>query len=338
MGLKFRCKTCGEDVVVRFLKVGEAAECKNCGASNPVPESAQSADDETAAAYQSRASGAALLGPTPNVDAPQKPSVNHSVYANLNIDSLKRFALVVVKIACGISLAALIVGLGVWAVSTHNERSKAAENAQLATLKVWPDATGSKQFANATFHLRTVWRDGEIYYQFEVKGYPPILAQARRKSSAVFFIRFLDKDGFKLFEHTLPLSEMLGNIGLDDQPTGLSWEGDESITANLYRSAGTWNFAYAGFPETSEVKPEPSSARPSTARVPAPTIKPKWQDVSLWRGLSRGNSKGEVRRILGEPTKIEEFSSRTTWHYGGYPTRGELEFGQDGTLRSWQEP
>ena len=53
MGLKFRCKTCGEDVVVRFLKVGEAAECKNCGASNPVPESAESADDETAVSYQS---------------------------------------------------------------------------------------------------------------------------------------------------------------------------------------------------------------------------------------------------------------------------------------------
>ena len=55
MGLKFQCKTCGEDVVVRFLKVGEAAECKTCGASNPVPESAESTDDETAASYQSRA-------------------------------------------------------------------------------------------------------------------------------------------------------------------------------------------------------------------------------------------------------------------------------------------
>mgnify|MGYP001571684531 CR=1 FL=1 len=65
MGLKFRCKACGEDVVVRFLKVGEAAECKTCGASNPVPESAESADDETAAPYQSRARGAVILSPAP---------------------------------------------------------------------------------------------------------------------------------------------------------------------------------------------------------------------------------------------------------------------------------
>ena len=54
MGLKFLCKTCGEDIVVRFLKVGEAAKCKNCGASNPVPASAESIDDKTATAYQSQ--------------------------------------------------------------------------------------------------------------------------------------------------------------------------------------------------------------------------------------------------------------------------------------------
>lgn len=55
MALKFRCRTCGKDIVIRFLKVGEAAECKNCGASNPVPESAESADDETVLSYQSSA-------------------------------------------------------------------------------------------------------------------------------------------------------------------------------------------------------------------------------------------------------------------------------------------
>ena len=48
MALKFQCKNCGEDIAVRFLKVGEAAECRNCGASNSVPESAESIDDEAA--------------------------------------------------------------------------------------------------------------------------------------------------------------------------------------------------------------------------------------------------------------------------------------------------
>ena len=48
MALKFQCKNCGEDIVVRFLKVGEAAECKSCRTSNSVPESAESIDDEAA--------------------------------------------------------------------------------------------------------------------------------------------------------------------------------------------------------------------------------------------------------------------------------------------------
>jgi hypothetical protein len=48
MAFKFRCKNCGEDIAVRFLKVGEIAECKNCGVSNSVPESAEEISDEAA--------------------------------------------------------------------------------------------------------------------------------------------------------------------------------------------------------------------------------------------------------------------------------------------------
>ena len=48
MALKFQCENCGEDIAVRFLKVGEAAECKSCGASNSVPESAEEISEEAA--------------------------------------------------------------------------------------------------------------------------------------------------------------------------------------------------------------------------------------------------------------------------------------------------
>ena len=48
MALKFQCENCGKDVAVRFLKVGEAAECKACGAGNPVPESAEEISEEAA--------------------------------------------------------------------------------------------------------------------------------------------------------------------------------------------------------------------------------------------------------------------------------------------------
>lgn len=48
MPLKFRCSSCGKEIVIRFLKVGEIAECNACGVGNPVPQSAESIDDETA--------------------------------------------------------------------------------------------------------------------------------------------------------------------------------------------------------------------------------------------------------------------------------------------------
>ena len=48
MALKFQCKNCGKDIAVRFLKVAEIAECKNCGTSNSVPESAEDISDAAA--------------------------------------------------------------------------------------------------------------------------------------------------------------------------------------------------------------------------------------------------------------------------------------------------
>ena len=48
MALKFQCKDCGKDIAVKFLKIGEAARCKNCGASNAVPESAEEISNEAA--------------------------------------------------------------------------------------------------------------------------------------------------------------------------------------------------------------------------------------------------------------------------------------------------
>jgi len=46
MALKFKCKNCGEDIIVRYLKVGEIAKCRHCSAENEVPETATVTDEE----------------------------------------------------------------------------------------------------------------------------------------------------------------------------------------------------------------------------------------------------------------------------------------------------
>lgn len=40
MSLKFKCLDCGKDIVVKYLEVGENAQCKSCGSKNVVPETA----------------------------------------------------------------------------------------------------------------------------------------------------------------------------------------------------------------------------------------------------------------------------------------------------------
>ncbi len=46
MALKFRCRECGEYITTKFLKAGEVAKCRNCGAENVVPENALRTDEE----------------------------------------------------------------------------------------------------------------------------------------------------------------------------------------------------------------------------------------------------------------------------------------------------
>jgi transcription elongation factor Elf1 len=45
MSLKFKCRNCGQDIVSKHLKIGEEAQCKNCGARNEIPKSAINTDD-----------------------------------------------------------------------------------------------------------------------------------------------------------------------------------------------------------------------------------------------------------------------------------------------------
>ena len=46
MAVKFKCKNCGEDIIVESFKSGQIAKCKACGVANEVPETAMQSDEE----------------------------------------------------------------------------------------------------------------------------------------------------------------------------------------------------------------------------------------------------------------------------------------------------
>jgi uncharacterized RDD family membrane protein YckC len=46
MPLKFTCTNCGQPIVVKFLKPGEVAQCRHCGAHVTVPSSAEGTEEQ----------------------------------------------------------------------------------------------------------------------------------------------------------------------------------------------------------------------------------------------------------------------------------------------------
>lgn len=46
MALQFRCRNCGEDIIAKYLKVGEFAQCHQCGNRTEVPSDADYIDDD----------------------------------------------------------------------------------------------------------------------------------------------------------------------------------------------------------------------------------------------------------------------------------------------------
>lgn len=84
--------------------------------------------------------------------------------------------------------------------------------------------------------------------------------------------------------------------------------------------------------ETQVVQP----GSPISAPKPVSSQKDGWRQRENWRSLKRGMKDSDVRSILGEPHKVDTFSTFSIWHY---PGGGSANFGgRDGRLDGWSEP
>lgn len=77
-------------------------------------------------------------------------------------------------------------------------------------------------------------------------------------------------------------------------------------------------------PNSPVVAPKPASGQPDG-----------WRQRENWRSLRRGMTESEVRSILGEPQKVDSYSSFSTW---AYPGNGQAGFDRNGRLERWSEP
>jgi len=235
--------------------------------------------------------------------------------------SIKSFFLATVKLALALLLALMAVSIAIWAVSSYRSKQEEKTNAALATPKVWPPRT-LEQLGGVKLELTTMWRDRRIYYQFVVVDYSPQISIARdERPNATFTIEFLDASGFRMFEHTVRVASMARVIDDSGARVGLSWQGTESLSSDLYRSAALWQIKWGGFPNGFE----------------PPVEQPKWKDTANWRRLSRNMTQEEVRALLGEPARIEQGGPFSTWYYGDSYLNGTIEF-SGSRVRRWSEP
>lgn len=69
---------------------------------------------------------------------------------------------------------------------------------------------------------------------------------------------------------------------------------------------------------------------------PAPGSPSGWQNKKNWRRLSVGMRDGEVKQILGEPSKVIQ-GVKTLWYYPNLYC-GHVTFDDKGNLIGWNEP
>ena len=73
----------------------------------------------------------------------------------------------------------------------------------------------------------------------------------------------------------------------------------------------------------------------SLSQIQGRTPSESTSDLTAWRSLTKGMSKTQVRKILGEPREINVQTYSETWWYLG---NGYVSFNNSGIVTSWSEP
>ncbi len=234
-----------------------------------------------------------------------------------------------VRLGLSIALAGFILLVGV------NLFTYVREGA-LRKARVWVDEV-VPSLDSARFGLKTTWRGGELRYQLRVRGSTRFLTVLSRDGTlASVSIELSDADGFTVTSRAIAGSEL--HVVVDD--TGgigsLYWEGSDSLAAADARTLREFRIAWGNIaldaPEVA-VAPPPASVVP-----PSPPPTPRWRNVARWRKLSPTMLGDSVRALLGEPTRVDRYSTMVVWHYGSFGANGDVTFDARMRVTAWTEP
>lgn len=166
------------------------------------------------------------------------------------MSAIRDFFISAGKIAVAIVLSIIFLSIVGWGIYEYYDHRETEKNLPLATPRSWREIeVGALE--NARFSLSTVWHDGRLAYQLQVNGYPAAFATARDKRTSYSYnspeitLTFLDRNGFKIFDHKIRLNEMILLVDEKGKGIGLSARGDTYVSADNYRGAVSWDVTWS---------------------------------------------------------------------------------------------
>ena len=137
---------------------------------------------------------------------------------------------------------------GTQAAKVEETTSSKSDSTETNHVVTWR-AQQNKQLGDLKIEMKTNWRDGKLYYIFQVSPFAGRIDSELQKSPsyARFIVRLYDRDGFELLTIPINLSDMVKKV--DDTGKAASLDVNTTTTCSLetYSALSSWTVGWAGF-------------------------------------------------------------------------------------------
>lgn len=191
-----------------------------------------------------------------------------------------------ISLALVVTVAALVGGF----VLYDNHQKESARRLAAPYEVVTRRTVDLKDVLSLTFTVETKLIDGEMYVSLKAEGYPTYLEHPENRSNG-FLLQFLDRDGFRIYNKSIPLTAFTTIWGAENA-TGLAYQFKEYTGLESYRRFSTASIGWTVNPRLVLQRPQPTAPTPPASTIPDPCA-PGLANEERLRRLARF---GEVRQ------------------------------------------